>query len=182
MDLTHLVNHVGQQALNLVIVNLLLASETNGGGKFSDGYAAWANRLLPILALEAAGEENLAQQVTQRNVAAPFQREVDAALDELVLAFLESKVERVELALLDTAAERQEELLQSRIRGQQFLCWQSMVGDQTTGDEVRENKSNPVSATWICLNRAAGLAYAHSLFLTASLWQRFHASVSCFSA
>ncbi len=110
--LTNLVNHVRQQAFNLIIVDPLLAAEADGGRKLGDRDAAAADRLLSILSfLETARDKYLPQEVAQRNIAAALQRQVDAPLDELVFPFLEGEVELVELAPLDASAERQEELL-----------------------------------------------------------------------
>jgi hypothetical protein len=115
-DLTHLVDHIGQQALDFVVVNLFLAAEADGSGKLGDWHTRAASRRLPFLCLfEAAGEEDFPQKIAECNVAAALQREVDATLHELVLAFLESEIELMELSPLDAPAEGHEEFLQPRI-------------------------------------------------------------------
>jgi hypothetical protein len=113
MEFTHLIDHIGQQAFNLVIVDLFLTAEADGGCELGNWHAGAANGLLPFLCiLKATGNEDLPQQVAQRDIAAAFQRKVNASLDELVLALLKGEVKLVELAPLDAPAERQEELLQ----------------------------------------------------------------------
>lgn len=124
----HLVDHIGQQAFHLVVVDPLLAAEADSSGKLGDRHAGAADGFPSFLCLlEAAGDEHLAQQVAQRNVTAPFQREVDATFDELILALLKGEVKLVELAPFDASAEWQEEFLQSRKRLQQCLGWERVV-------------------------------------------------------
>ncbi len=140
-DLTHLVNHVGQQALHFVVVNLFLAPEADRGGKLSDRHAAAADWLLPLLGLlKSPCDEYFPEEVAQRDVAAAFQCEVDAALDKLVLALLQSEIKFVELAPLDAPAERQEEFLQPRILGQKLLCRKGVASDEPARNEVCQNK------------------------------------------
>ena len=179
-DLTHLVDHIGQQALNFVVVNLFLASEADGSGELGDWHAGAASRRLPVLRLvEATGEEDFPQEVAERNVAATLESEVDAPLHKLFLAFLESEIELVELPFLDAPAERRKEFLQPRIRLQQLLGREGVVLDEVAWDEVCEDKSGPC-VSGLAIKSVRGCT--HSLFLIAFLWQRFHASVKHSSA
>jgi hypothetical protein len=85
----------------------------------------------------------------------------------------------VELSSLDAPAEGHEEFLQPRIRLQQLLGRKGVVLDEVAWDEVCEDKPSP-SVSGLAIESARGCT--HSLFLTASLWQRFHASVKHSSA
>lgn len=46
--LTHLVNHVGKQTLDLVVVDCLLAPEADCCGKLRNGHPSATNRLLTL--------------------------------------------------------------------------------------------------------------------------------------
>jgi hypothetical protein len=88
--MTHLVDHVGQKALDFVAIKRLLAAETDGSREFSHWDSSPTNgRIGGLFGLvETAGEEYLAQEVTQRDIAASLKRQIDAPLDELVFALL----------------------------------------------------------------------------------------------
>ena len=156
--LTHLVDHIGQQALDFVAVDLFLAAEADGGGKLGNWHAGAASRRLPFLCLvEAAGEEDFPQEIAERNVAATLQSEVDAALHKLILAFLESEIELVELSPLDAPAEGHEEFLQPRVRLQQLLRRKGVVLDEVAWDEVCEDKPGSVLVGWCPSQRGGAL-------------------------
>ena len=114
---TYLVDHVGQETLHLIVVNGLMAPKADGGSELGDGDSGSSDLWRPFRLgfLESTSEKNFAQQVAQGDVSPALQREVDAALDELVFSFLESKIEGVKLASLNVSGEREEELLQSGI-------------------------------------------------------------------
>ena len=115
MDLTYLVDHICQQAFNLVVVDVFLAAKADGSGELGNWHTGAANRLFSFLCLfKATGQKDLPEQVAKRDISAALQSEVDASLHKFVLPFLESQVEVVELAPFDTPAKRQEQLLQSR--------------------------------------------------------------------
>ncbi len=184
--MTHLINHVGEEALHLVSIQCLLTPKTDGRGELGDGNPGSANRrrarLLRLVV--PASDKHFAQKIAQRDVATTLQRQIDAPLDELLLPLLESEVEGVELAFLDAPAEGQEELLQTRIGLQELLARECVGRKEMAWDKVGEDQSVAVVSTacaWLSEGLAA-LEAAHSLFLFASLWQIFQASVRCFSA
>ena len=121
---THLVNHIRHHTLNLIRVLHLLAAKAYSSNKLDDGNASAPHprTALDLGLLEPTGKKDLAQEVAQRNVAASLQGQVDATLDELVLALLESQVECVQLTLLDAVGERQEKLLEAGIRLEKLLA------------------------------------------------------------
>lgn len=58
--LTHLVDHVRQQAFNFVVINLFLAAEADSGGKLGNWNAGTARRLFPFFSLfEPSSNEDL---------------------------------------------------------------------------------------------------------------------------
>lgn len=110
---THLVDHVGQQALDLIRIDQPpVAVHVDGGVKFSYGHARAAYRSFAFFCLvEASRDEDLAQQITQGNISAPLERQVDASSDKFVLAFLQSKVKGTQVAALDASSQWEEQLL-----------------------------------------------------------------------
>lgn len=161
-----------------------MTAETDGCCEFGNGNSGSAHLWRPFRLgfLKSTGEEYFAQQVTQGNVSPALQREIDAALHKFVFSFLESKIEGVKLAPFDVSGERQEELLQARVRLEQLLGGEGVRCQEMTRDEVRQDHSDGlISATlppYVLGNRWT----THSLFFMASLWHMLHASVRYFSA
>lgn len=124
---TYLVNHIGNKTLHLVTLQqlapLLPHPQPNRSAKLRNRHArpAYAIRLrLALLQrLVSARDEHFAQQVTQRDVAAALERQVNAALDELGFACCERRVEAREVAALDACCEGREEALEAWVRGEE---------------------------------------------------------------
>ena len=148
-----------------------------------DGHPGPAHWLAAVLfwLLETAGDEDLAQQVAERDVAASLECQVNAPLNVLVLAIDQALVEGAEVAPLDTVCEREEELLEFWVWGQQLAGRKGVCGEEVARNEVCEN------LPWLGLSVdgtgvASGREMTHSLFFMASLWQRSKAEVRCSSA
>lgn len=110
-----------------------------------------------------------------------LERQVDPSFHELILALFESFIEGVQVAFLDASSQRQEELLQVRVRLQQFLCREGMGGEEMTWDKVGQDQSiwrSVPELSW----KPSPKYLTHSLFLRASLWQIANASARRFSA
>lgn len=106
--ITNLVNHVCQQTLHLIPLNLTLAFtlEPNSSHKLQQRDSSASNpslALLPSL-LEAARDENFPKQIPQRDVASAFQSQIYPALDEFVFARTQRGVEAGEVAATNAAA------------------------------------------------------------------------------
>jgi len=113
-DGPYLVDHVRQQTLHLIVLQPPLLGPTaqpNRRPEFSNRNPRPAHRRRAFLLghLEASGKENLPKQVPQRDVAAALEGQVDAALDELVLAGGEGGIEAGEIGASDAAAQGGEE-------------------------------------------------------------------------
>lgn len=89
--------------------------------------------------VEAARDEHLAEQIAQCDIPSPFESEVDASLDELVLSSHHGCVEAHKVALLDAVAERTEQGFQTGKRGKKILARESVRVDKVAGDEVCED-------------------------------------------
>lgn len=115
---TYLVYHVCQKTLNLVGVGAISpAHEVNGCLELRNGNSSSADgrcaRLLGFVV--SACDENLAEEIPQRNVATTLEGEEDAAFDQLVLIFKHRVVEAFEVASLDASREWEEDSLQVRV-------------------------------------------------------------------
>lgn len=102
---TYLINHVRQEALHLIRISLIpIALKVNSRLELRDRDSRPPQRRRPLpRLLEPPSDEHLPEEVPHGDVAAALQREVDALLDEGVLALLEGDVEVVEGAAADAA-------------------------------------------------------------------------------
>lgn len=127
---TNLVDHVGQQALHLVPINRLPASEADGSCKLCNGYSGPAQRGgsccrglalrgAGLWCVEAAVDKHLAQEIAKGHVAAALEREVDASPYELLLALHKREVKPLEVTAADGGRERAQESPERGKRGEQ---------------------------------------------------------------
>lgn len=115
---TDLVNEIGQQALNLVDINPCptrrMGSNSQCSRKLGHGHTGSPNGWLAILGLfEPTSDENLSEEVAQRNVTATLQREIDTSLDKFCLTGRHRLIKANEVTLADAVGQGTEELLQS---------------------------------------------------------------------
>lgn len=125
---THLINHVRQQALyfilfhhffrlrNAILQGSFRVAASCGQPDCGCELLDWDPRLpdalvfvLPVLErLEASGNEDLAEQVTERNIPATLKSEVYAAFHKLGLSSRESGIEGSQIALFDCSGQGSE--------------------------------------------------------------------------
>jgi len=138
-----LVNHIGQETLDLVPIQRLLAAKADGSRELGHRNSCPAHRYTAGLLrlIKAASDEHLTQQVAQGYVATSFERQVNSPPDELLLSILEGQIESVQFAFLDASRERQEQFLQVGVGLQQLLAGERMGREEMTWDQVGENQS-----------------------------------------
>lgn len=160
-----LVYHVGQLALHLVRVNILLAAEADGGSELGKRYSSAPNRhsvgRFGLGILESARCEDLSQEIAQTGIVSSLQGQVDSPLHELLLSVAEGLLEGMDIALLDTLRQGQEEFLETWVRFQKSWCREGVIGKEMTWDKVSQNKSihqelvAALSEVSICVIRAS---------------------------
>lgn len=141
---THLVYKIGQHAFRMVNIQrrslISVRTDPQRCSELGNRDTGSANGRLAFFGLvEAARDEDLAEQAAQCDIPSPFESEVDASLDELVLSGHHGCVEAYKVALLDAVAERTEQGFQTGKRDEEILARESVCVDKVAGDEVCED-------------------------------------------
>lgn len=133
---------------------------------------------LPFLRLfEASCNKHFTEQVTQGDVAAALQRQVDASLDELFFARRHSFVKPDQVTFPNAVGQRAEELLQSWERGEKLTTGEGMFRYQMAWNQICQDQ--PVS---VSQNLQKLRTYTDSRFLEAPRWHMLQAVAKCCSA
>lgn len=151
---TYLVDHIRQQTLHFISIHgvgghavrtsFTFRTKPNRCRKFVHRDPGPPHFSVISLAffgfIEATRDEDLAKQVSQRNVPASLEGKVDATLHKFSLARLQGGVKSSEIAAFDSAGQWCEEGLQSWVRGQKGGCWQRVRSQQMAWDEVCQDQ------------------------------------------